>query len=199
MTRTQIETIAFDTLKEYENKLIAPETCKKCGGKCCQHSGCECHPRDFDYDPDKMYRALKTGNYSITVSDIGGRAFKKSSKGITLNLENILNHISFTLYIRMRNQNRPVVDLLHFDDIEGPCTMWSPEYGCKLSFSERPLYGRLLHPRDSDNSCFTPLGRVYLKSSWKEFQDILIEYAKEFLTPEDLEWYKTTFRVSFYL
>lgn len=197
MNRTQIEQMVLDTLNKNAEKLLTPETCKKCGGKCCQNFGCECHPHDFGYNPDKMYSALKTGYYSISFTTTDWASFKQTFLGITLNTENIKKCLDNTLYIRMRNRNRPIVDLIHFGNVEGPCCMWSPEHGCGLSFDERPLYGKFLHPQGS--TCVPAQSRIFLKESWREFQDILLQYAKEFLTLEDRKWYITTLGIPFYL
>ena len=197
---TKNDLVVRETLKEYSPKLLQPETCKKCGGRCCKQSGCECHPIDFDYDQEKMYKALTTGNYSISLLTTDWGAFKQTSYGVTLNRERIIQCINYALYIRMRNKDRPIVDLIHMREIEGPCSMLK-EDGCSVSFEERPLFGKLLHTVEEHgiSICKSPLSRDFLYESWKDYQEILLTYAEAFLTVEDIAWYRTKYEVPFYL
>ena len=192
--------IVRETLKEYSSKLLQPELCQKCGGRCCKRSGCECHPIDFDYDPEKMYEALKSGDYSISLLSTDWGAFRETYYGITLNQKAILQGINYALYMRIRNVNRPVVDLIHLKTFEGPCSMLKDK-GCSLSFEKRPLFGKLLHTVDHHGVkiCTSPLDRNFLQQSWRDYQEILLAYAETFLTVENVNWYRNMFEIPFYL
>lgn len=167
------------------------ELCRACKGFCCQKNACDSAPSDFGYDISRMEKALESGNYSIVFARTTPNAFITTSSGqLTLSLQHILDSYDETLYIRPRNQNRPIVDLIHQPGSEGPCIFWSLEKGCSLSYEERPMFGRSLIP--------SPLGhefchdiyptRLFIVLYWKPYTEQLYELAKKYF-PKDWELY----------
>ena len=79
------------------------EICSKCGGKCCKKSGCDYSTKDFDdLSVNAIYQKLEEGNISIV-------AFLNFNR-----LPNGRLACSPFLYLRARNTDRGVVDLLSF-------------------------------------------------------------------------------------
>ena len=80
----------------FENKDI----CSKCKGVCCKKSGCDYSASDFEHlNTNFLYEKLKEGKISI----VSYQDFKQIKGKIT--------STSF-LYLRARNKNRDIVDLL---------------------------------------------------------------------------------------
>ena len=134
-----------------------PQICSNCIGHgfCCQRSACNCHPADFDNDIRKMEKALETGKYAIDFTRNTPNAFIWKGKYLTLSVEHILHTAEEALYMRPRNKDRPVVDIIHAesDGFEGPCIFWSYEKGCELAYEERPMFGRHMLPSENPMMC----------------------------------------------
>lgn len=169
---------------KWENK----SACKECGGKCCQRTACEASPYDFDCDRNKMVALLETGNYAIDlVLDQYHRIFKVQGNTLTINTDFLLHSHEATLFIRPRNQGKPIVDLIHIGNDYSPCIFWSRENGCKLPYEERPKYGRAIvaiAPGICENVYNT---RMMLLKEWYEYNEFLYHMAKRYF---DDAWYK---------
>lgn len=143
---------------KYEDK----DLCKKCGGFCCKKCGCDYAPSDFDkLDLNSIMEKLNEGNISI-VSFI---TFKKFPNGK-------MSAIPF-LYLRARNTDRDVVDLL---SLKKTCSMLT-DNGCTYSIEERPKGGVNLIPR-YPNKCMpheNPFDIVY---GWQRYQNTLSKIVK---------------------
>ena len=176
---------------EMREILVNEEKCRVCKGKCCQRHACDCSPEDFDNDIRLMRGALETGKYAIDFTRSTADAFVYSSKGaLTLDIEHILKTENEALYIRGRNRNRPIVDILHTEKKEGPCVMWSLEKGCELSFEQRPKYGRTVIPfLFIPENCINTYTKQDLIQEWKPYTKELFKLAKEFF-PKDWELYE---------
>lgn len=170
--------------KMFENKKL----CMECKGKCCQRHACDCSPEDFDSDIRLMRKAIESGKYSIDFTRSTPDAFILAPNGLlTLNIKHILATQDEALYIRARNKDRPVVDILHAEKIEGPCIMWSLEKGCELEYEQRPKYGRTVIPCSfMPGDCMNIYPKQALIQEWKPYTEELFELAQEFF-PE--EWY----------
>ena len=143
-----------------ENK----DMCKKCGGRCCKKSGCDYLPQDFnDLTTNGLYEKLKEGNISIIAS----------LKVETLPNNNI--YINPFLYLRARNINRDIVDLL---SLKTTCTQLT-ETGCRYSYDERPSIGKNLIPMD-DFKCYPKENPIALIESWESYQKVLSKLVKRF-------------------
>lgn len=177
-------------LLKNEQKCENPNLCSICKGLCCQVNACDNAPSDFDYSISKMEKALNTGNYSIDFSRYTANSFCISNSSITLNLESILNANDETFYIRPRNRNRPMVDLIHLEEIEGPCIFWSMDKGCALSYENRPMFGRATIPVLGPKDCQPKFDvKEVLTFCWKPYTELLYNWAKKYF-PNDWKIYK---------
>lgn len=160
------------------------DLCKQCGGKCCQRNACDCSPKDFDNSIEKMREALNTGNYTIDFSREDANSFICKDGKVILDTEKVKSNPIEFFYIRPKNINRPIVDIIHREEIEGPCIFWNKENGCPLTYKRRPMGGRTMVPFPGRN-CISQYHKPIMLQEWKKFQDQLIELAKEFF---DGEW-----------
>lgn len=179
-----------ENLKTRQKAFFDYGMCKKCGGHCCIKNACDCHPYDFDYSVENMRKALQTGNYSIDFARESAYPFKRTKKGITLDLEYILEcYEEAALYIRPRHVNRPIVDIIHDEAPEDPCSLWSAENGCKLKEEERPLFGRTVMPAFDGKYVFCEdyWSKGFFISAWlrDNFQEELFKLATELFDPEN--------------
>lgn len=120
---------------ELENK----ELCAKCGGRCCKISGCMYFVNDFE--SMKLYyleSVLDTGRVSI-------KALLEFS-----HLPNGKPVVTPTLYLKARNVNRDVIDLVSF---ENTCASLE-ENGCHFTYEERPS-GGVNHVPKENLECYS--------------------------------------------
>ena len=171
-------------------KIEDKETCSKCGGYCCKKNACDCSPEDFDFNTKKMEKALETGNYSIDFARKNANAFKYSFGEWKLDIEYIVTHKDTTLYLRPRNVDRPIVDIVHQDGDEGPCIFWSKENGCSLKYRDRPKYGRLMIPIRKGFCKSVPNVRKKMILEWRPYNVFLYQMAVKYFDP-DWHWYRT--------
>ena len=162
------------------------EMCKFCGGSCCKRNACDCSPEDFDNDVNKMREALLTGKYTIDLSRQDADAFVVEYNQIYLD-ENMGKRIpSQFFYLRPRNIGRPIVDIIHKEEVEGPCIFWSQEKGCALTYEKRPKGGRTLIPMLGPGKipfCVGQYEKREMIADWKPYTDALVSLAKEFFDP----------------
>lgn len=176
----------------FEERWIDTEICRACKGICCQRNACDNAPSDFDNDISLIEKALESGYYAIDFARKSAQSFITTSSGyLTLDVENIIKSTNETLYVRPRNKNRPIVDIIHSEAIEGPCIFWSLEKGCSLSYEDRPLFGRALIPIDAGFTklCKSVYPQTMLITQWKPYIRPLFELAKKFF-PKNWEPYK---------
>lgn len=169
--------------KRWEDRWI----CQKCRGVCCQRSSCDASPFDFDNDTRKMEAALKTGNWCIDLArDRELAVFKWVDGFYTLNLDFLKNSYDAALFMRPRNQRRPIVDIIHEERDEGPCIFWTMENGCKLPYEERPKYGRAIIPRESGPCINVFNTRNMILGEWHPYADFLYQMVQRYFDPT---WY----------
>ena len=177
-----------------------PQICNNCIGHgfCCQRSACNCHPTDFDCDVQKMEKALETGKYAIDFVRSTADSFIRKGCNYILDVEHILQTEEESLYIRPRNRDRPIVDLIHpeEDGHEGPCVLWSYEKGCELSYDERPMFGRHMIASENPVWCSSfydiPEKRGMIKklrTDWKPYTIDLFRLAQKFFD-ENWQYYR---------
>lgn len=167
-------------------KIENLELCSKCKGECCQRHACDCLPYDFNHDINLIEKALESGKYSIDFARTSSRSFiSRADKTLTLNLYSIMRSTDECLYVRPRNQNRPIVDIIHGEENEGPCIFWSLEKGCELSYEQRPTMGKMMFPRP-DRKCVSLFSRGVIIEEWKPYTEELYELAKKYF---DENWY----------
>ena len=141
----------------YEDKDI----CRECGGFCCKKSGCDYSPRDFsDLSINKLHEKLLEGNISI----ISYLEFKRSGNGKL--------YAEPFLYLRARNTDRDVVDLVSY---KKRCSMLR-EDGCSYSFEERPFGGRNLIP--GKTRCVPEVDPYDIVMEWGRYQKVLHRLVK---------------------
>lgn len=157
--------------------------CAMCGGKCCKRNACDCSPKDFDNDIEKMRKALESGKYSIDFSRTTSNSFSIGRFETVLISERVIRAEAEFFYVRPKNVGRPTVDIIHDKDRdEGPCIFWDKEKGCSLSYEEKPMGGRTLVPIMPD-MCMGQYNTAMMLIEWKPFTKQLVELAKKFFDP----------------
>ena len=174
--------LQLEKMSKIENK----EICSKCKGKCCKRHACDCLPCDFNFDINLVEKALESGKYSIDFERTTHESFISRANGTrTLNLYSIIRSRDEVLYVRPRNQNRPIVDIIHSQKDEGPCVFWSLEKGCELSYEQRPTMGKVLLPMP-DEKCVYLFSRDTIVEEWRPYTRELFALSKKFF---DKNWY----------
>lgn len=143
---------------ELENTKI----CKKCKGKCCKKSGCDYYINDFEsLKIDYLENKLKSGEISIVAC---------------LNFQTLPNGqktFEPILYLRARNINRSVVDLI---SMKTTCSLLT-ETGCSYTFENRPSGGKNLIPKEN-NECYPKENQLEKIKEWLPYQKILSRLVK---------------------
>lgn len=146
-----------ENIKTYVDK----EMCKKCGGVCCKQNGCVYMPQDFKkMDFKYLKNKIEKGNISIS-----GQPFKVMKDGW-----------SFILFLRARNEDSPIVDLITKG---GPCSMLT-EKGCRLEEEKRPSCGLGIKPTKIGGPCEKMFSSNDVLFSWLDYQDVLEDLIKNF-------------------
>lgn len=139
------------------------EMCAKCGGKCCIKSGCDYKTTDFEnLKIDYLQSKLEEGYISI----VAFQDLTKMPDGKIINQP--------LLYLRARNINRPIVDLL---SMKTTCASLTPS-GCKYRSEERPSGGLNLIPKEYGERCYPLNPPKDIVKSWEPYQKILSRLVK---------------------
>lgn len=142
---------------EYENK----ELCKTCG-ICCKKSGCDYWVSDFEnLSFNHLYEKLMEGNISIVSTII----FEKLPNGKL--------YTNLFLYLRARNIDRPIVDLL---SLKTTCSMLTDE-GCTYDLKNRPSGGVNLIPK-INGGCYHKVKPYDEMLKWESYQRVLEKLVK---------------------
>lgn len=142
------------------------EICKKCGGRCCIKSGCDYGSIDF---PNKKYSYLLDSISKGDKSIVAFLNFKTKKDGQII--------IEPLLYVRARNINRDIVDLI---SMKTTCSQLD-ENGCKYNYNERPLGGKNLTPsRIEDGPCRPIISPLEIVKSWQPYQNQLRRIVKHY-------------------
>lgn len=131
------------------------DMCRQCGGICCLKCGCDYDIKDFkDCSYNTLTKELAKGNISIV-------CFFKFRND---------NSYEAILYLRARNSNRDIVDLV---SMKTKCSMLG-EDGCMYDYKQRPEGGKNLIPRkDIDSMCMSDRDPKDIVMSWKPYQKTL--------------------------
>lgn len=131
------------------------EMCYLCGGMCCMKSGCDYSAKDFkDCSYNTLVKELAKGNISIVC---------------LLKFKDDRSYEAF-LYLRARNTNRDIIDLV---SIKTRCALLG-EKGCMYDYKHRPYGGKNLIPRKDINSlCIPDKNPKDIVMSWKPYQKVL--------------------------
>ena len=145
------------------------DICRECGGMCCLKCGCDYSPEDFkDRSYKGLLKELSKGDKSI----VAMLKFNKRD-------DNWYNYEAF-LYIRARNTNRDIIDLV---SMKTKCSMLTGT-GCMYDYEHRPFNGRNLKPmKDKDGyfACSPVVDPKNVLLAWKPYQKglkrIVLEYT----------------------
>ena len=146
------------------------EICKKCGGYCCKKCGCDYAAEDFlEIKMNYLLEKLNEGYISI----VSAQNFERLKNGKIVNTP--------FLYLRARNLNRPVVDLL---SMKTTCASLT-KTGCKFDYQNRPFGGKNLIPVDGLH-CYPDKDALNIVKSWSSYQKLLARLVKR-LTGKSVE------------
>lgn len=138
--------------------------CKACGGRCCKKSGCDYSTSDFEsIKREVILGALETGEVSVVATF----DFKRRSNGRLVSIP--------FLYLRARNKERDVIDLL---SIKTGCSMLTDE-GCIYNFQNRPTGGVNLVPM-ANGKCYPDKSPLEIVETWRPYQKLLGQMVKRF-------------------
>lgn len=138
------------------------EICKQCQGYCCKKSGCDYIPDDF---PELSLSFLLAKLYEGYISIVSAQDFKSLPNGQIVNTP--------FLYLRARNVNRPIVDLL---SMKTQCASLT-KMGCAFTYEQRPYGGKNLVPV-RDGICYPKEDPVELIKKWTDYQKVLSRAVK---------------------
>lgn len=147
-------------------KFINYEMCKKCGGVCCKENGCIYLPQDFNnLDFESLKKVLDEGNVSISGQPIQfyGNAW------------------TFLLYLRARNQNADIVDLITSG---GPCKLLTST-GCLLDENDRPSLGLAIRPMIVGGPCSKMFSQEQVVDAWMDHSEVLSNLV-QYYTKKDV-------------
>ena len=119
------------------------EICRDCGGECCQRSAGIAWPQDFGPEStlvETLVSYLVTGFWAVDCWDGDPRPQRKRKSA----------KLDQVWYIRPAHKN--AVGKLVDRSWGGECRLWCKEYGCSLSFENRPRGCRMLIP-DKSHRC----------------------------------------------
>lgn len=142
--------------------LQNPSLCAECGGSCCKHNGCSYLPMDFQ---DLSFNGLKTELEKGYISIISQPVFYEK-------------HVKILLYVRTRNEGRPIVDFL---TTKRACRLWTPN-GCPFSIEDRPSLGIMCIPgyENGNLSCHPIVTDSILETLWYKHQKTLKALVSHF-------------------
>lgn len=142
------------------------DICRKCGGMCCIKCGCDYGAGEFiDKTYNSLLDSLSIGDKSIVAT----LDFQKVGKDKLVAIP--------ILYIRARNINRDIVDLV---SMKTRCSQLG-ENGCKHDYNSRPLGGRNLMPSLPENGpCRPIISPIYIINTWMPYQKVLRKIVKHY-------------------
>ncbi|MBE6155673.1 MAG: hypothetical protein E7164_02825 [Firmicutes bacterium] len=144
------------------NKNENKELCKACGGLCCKKGGCQYSVDDFEsLKFEYLYNKLQEGYISI-VCALNFQVIKGKP---------VVNPI---LYVKARNVNRPIIDLL---SMRTKCSALTEE-GCLYDYEHRPSGGVNLVPK-KNGQCYHEKSPMEYITMWKPYQTILRKLVKK--------------------
>lgn len=149
-----------------ETKFINEEMCAECKGACCKKGGCQYSTTDFDnLKFEYLLQKLNEGYISI-VAALDPR---------TVNGRKIVNT---HLYVKSRNEGRPIIDLY---SLRTRCSALT-DTGCKYDIDSRPSGGINLVPAKDENGrcCYPETDPMEYIKMWEPHQKVLRRLVKHF-------------------
>lgn len=141
------------------------EYCKRCGGYCCKKCGCDYSAKDFEnLSLNGLCKILKEGNISV----VSYLEFIELKSGRIV--------ADPFLYLRARNKNRDIIDLL---SLKTTCSMLT-EDGCTYDKEHRPSVGLNLIPGESRFECKPNERPIDIINTWKPYQNTLKKIVKRY-------------------
>lgn len=140
------------------------DICRECGGMCCKKCGCDYAPSDFD---DLSYKALLSVLSEGKISIVATLNFMRLGNGKLISTP--------ILYLRARNVDRDVVDLL---SMKTKCSQLT-DTGCSYSYEDRPRGGVNLTP-SNDGPCRPMDSPIDMILSWVPYQKSLRKIVKNY-------------------
>lgn len=142
------------------------DICRECGGKCCIKCGCDYSAEDFfDLSYKGILNVLSKGDKSV----VAFVKFKTLANGKFI--------AEPFLYLRARNTNRDIVDLI---SMKTRCSQLG-DNGCSHSYDERPFGGKNLIPVRRENGICQPLVDPYsIVETWRPYQNQLRKVVKQY-------------------
>lgn len=145
-------------MTKQENKNI----CAECGGFCCKKCGCDYFVNDIEsFKIDELEKLLNTGHVSI----VAFLEFKYLNN-------NVLGAFP-TLYLRERNVDRNIIDLL---SMKTTCASLT-DNGCIYDLNNRPSGGATLIPKEN-MQCYSSVDRFEELKKWIPYQKVLEKLVK---------------------
>ena len=140
------------------------DICRECGGMCCIKCGCDYGIVDFK---DRTYKGF------LDMLNVGDKSIVAMINFTTLSNGKFVAEP--TLYIRARNINRDIVDLI---SMKTRCASLT-ENGCMHDYDTRPFGGKNLKPsREVDGPCRPIINPLLLMEEWKPYQKQLSKIVK---------------------
>lgn len=142
------------------------DICRECGGMCCIKCGCDYAVSDFK---NKSYNGLLE---ELSVGD----------KSIVAMIDfKTLNNCKFVpvpmLYIRARNTNRDIIDLVSMKTM---CSLLMPD-GCSHDYEHRPFGGKNLKPvKECEGPCVPVVNPMTILKGWIPYQQQLAKIVKRY-------------------
>ncbi len=165
-------------MENNEQKIENNSLCAKCGGLCCQKSGCGFIVSDIkSFKFADMKALLDEGNISIKAVFTPYRANK------------------MTMVLKMRSVDKEVVDLF---SASTACKLWTREKGCPLPLELRPSLGAGLIP-DLQEECSRNLYDIEeVINDWEKHQDSLAKFVKIYTGKKARDVYEEQIEVTCY-
>lgn len=149
---------------EKTEKIEDINICKQCGGRCCKKCGCDYSALDFD---DLSYKTICEFLSEGKISVVSMVSFDRLSNG-----KKIAN---LFLYLRARNVDRDVVDLI---SVKTRCSQLT-EIGCSYTYDDRPTGGKNLVPVEG-GKCYPAEDQFELVKTWQPYQNVLRKVVKRY-------------------
>lgn len=145
-----------------DNKYINKDICTKCGGKCCKKSGCTYYVSDFEsLKLEYLEQELDKGYISVVATLM------------IREMDDDTVQISPFLYLRARNKNRGVIDLMSF---KTECASLTST-GCTFPDNKRPSGGVYCMPNVNNELCENK-DLENETQKWAPYQNILSRIVK---------------------
>lgn len=161
-----------------------PETCRDCGGKCCQRAPGQYLPADFGLAPGE--RITQASAHKILGLMLSGRVVANSVGKNNIYIDSkLFGRRPRIMFLRPATRNEEP-GLIRYGPDGSPCINWSGARGCSLEFEERPWVCRVLiatpeegctYPSELNEACIAegvhPFSVNEALIQWRPYQRFL--------------------------